>query len=177
MGDGVFQRGVDLVDLGEGLAVRQIQIVGGDEVRIAFGTPNARDHDSHQANQPAGLLEALVLAEAGVQIAQRRMEGVGLRHVRRELLRRGVGHVHLLGVADGVRVALGHRRHLFGARQLLEQALLEDVVELVRVHPHRFQVHRAAVGFALQILQRGVDLGAAGLVGGGEIGDHHANVG
>ena len=35
--DGVLQRGVDLVDLGEGLAVLKIEVVSGDETGIVLG--------------------------------------------------------------------------------------------------------------------------------------------
>ena len=176
MGDGVAEGVVDLVDLGEGLLAPQVEVVGGDQVRIAGAGPDARYDDAHQADQTARLLEALVLPEAGVEIADRRMERVGLLDAGGELFRRGVGHVHLLRLTHRLAVGVRHRGDAGGVRQALEQAAAQDVVELVRVHPHRLQVHGAAPGFRLQVVERGDDLRAAGAVGGGEVGDHHADV-
>ena len=104
------------------------------------------------------------------------MERVGLLDGGGELLGRGVGDVHLLRLPHRRAVGLRHGGDRGGVRQPLEQAAAQDVVELVAVHPHRLQVHRAAPGLRLQVVERGDDLRAAGAVGRGEVGDHHADV-
>ena len=176
VGNRVLEGRVDLVDLRERLAVRQIDVVGGDQIRVPVRFPEARHHDPHQTDQPACLLEPLVLAEAGVEIADGGMKGVGVGDPAREGLRRRVRHVHLLRVAHRLRVALGDLRDLFLVRQRLEDALAENLIELVRVHPDRLKVHRRAAGLPLQILQRADDLLAPGRVRDGQVGKHEANV-
>ena len=176
MGDGVLQGRVDLVDLGQGLAASGIEVVGGDEVRIVAGGPDPGDDDPHQPDQAAGLLEALVLAKAAVEVAEGGMEGVGLRHLAGELLGRGVRHVHLLRLAHRARVPLRDLADLRLVRQGLEDALAQDPVELVRVHADGLQVHRGAAGLGFEVVERGPDPRRPRAVGRLEVGDHQADV-
>ena len=176
VGDGVLQGGVDLVDLGQGLAAVRIDVVGGDEAGVVAGGPDPRHDDPHEPDQPAGLLEALVLLEAAVEVADGGMEGVRLGDLGGELLRRGVRHVHLPGLAHRLRIRFRHFFDLRLVRKGLEDALAQDPVELVRVHADGLQVHRGAAGLGFEVVERGADPRRPRAVGRLEVGDHQADV-
>ena len=148
----------------------------GDEVRIAVRVPDPRHDDPHQPDQAARLLEALVLPEPGVEVPNGGMERIRLDDPARELLGRGVRHVHLLRLAHGLRIALRDLLDLRLVGEGLEEARAEDLVELVRVHPDGFEIHGGAPGFLLELPQRAGDPLAAGRVGGGEIGHDETDV-
>ena len=139
--------------------------------------PQPGGDDAHEADQAAGLLESGVFLEAGVEVADRGVEGIGLGHPGGELLGGGVGHVHLAGVTHGLGIGLGDLGDVVLPRQFLEDALAQDLVELVRVHAHRLQAHGGAPGLLVQVAEGLDDLLAAAGVGGGEIGDDQADVG
>ena len=105
------------------------------------------------------------------------MEGVGLDHPGGELLGRGVGHVHLAGVAHGLAVGGGDGGDVVLPGQGLEEAFAQDLVELVGVHAHRFQTHRGAPCLLVEVAQGLHDLLAAAGIGGGQVGDDHADLG
>ena len=176
VGNGVLQGGVDLVDLGQGLAAVRIDVVSGNEPGVMAGIPDPRHDDPHQADQPAGLLEALVLPKAAVEVADGGMERIRLGDLGGELLGRGVRHVHLPGLAYGFRIRIRDLFDLRLVRKGLEDALAEDPVELVRVHADRLQIHRGAAGLRLQVVERGDDPRRPCAVGRLEIGDHQTDV-
>ena len=109
--------------------------------------------NAHEADQAACLLEAWILAETGVEVADGRMERVSCLDVGGELLRRLAGDVHLLGIAHGLGVGLRHIVDLVLSWQALEETGAQDMVEFVATHAHRFQAHGRAVGLLLQIGQ------------------------
>ena len=96
------------MELGQGLPVAEVEVVGGDEVGVAAGRlPDPRHHDPHEADEPTGLLEAPVLPEPCVEVTDGRVEGPRLGDAGGELLGRDVGQVHLLRVPDRPGIALG----------------------------------------------------------------------
>jgi len=108
--------------------------------------------------------------------ADRGMERVAGFDELRELLRRLRGDVHLLGLANSLGLRLGDLIHFALFRQLLEQALAEDLVELVGVHLHRRQVHGVALGLALELLEQSLELGAGLGIGTHQVRDHDTHV-
>ena len=89
------------------------------------------------------------------------MEGIGLGDPARELLGRGVRHVHLLRLSQALRVRLRDLFDLHLVREGLENPFAKDVVELVRVHADGLQVHRGATGLRFEIPEGVDDLLAA----------------
>lgn len=81
VGDGIRELGIDALDFRAGLGVVEIDVVGVDERLLlgAAGFPEAGGDDAHQAYEGTGLLETRVFAEAGVEVAQREVEGIGDR--------------------------------------------------------------------------------------------------
>ena len=177
MGDGRFQGRVDLVDLARYLAIVQIDVVGRDEIaRVRMVPPEPGGDDAHEPDETTGLLEAGVFLEAGVEVPDGRMKRVGLGDAVGKLLRGGIADIHLASIAHGPGIRLRDLVDVLPGRPFIENAGAQDVVELVRVHAHGFQVHRQPAGLAFQIGQGLVDPLCTGLVGGGEIGDHETNV-
>ena len=163
---------------GEGFGVVQVDVVDGDQVPLVglARFPEPRGDDPHQADQGAGLLETLVLAEAGVKVLDGRVERIAGLDELRKLLGRLGRDVHLLGLADGLGVGLrdlGDIR-LFG--QGLEKPLAEDVIKLVGVDLHRGQVHRVPLGLVLEMAEDVGNLGAGLGIGAQEVGEDDADV-
>ena len=184
VGNGVFERGIDLADLGKRLGVVQVQVLDGDEeffVGVAR-LPEARGDDAHEPDEGARLLEAGILAEPRIQVLDGGMERVAGFDELGELLRRLRSDVHLFRLAHGLGrsaddhgtvgelLALGHQRA--GA----DQALAENLVKLVGVHLHRRQIHGVAFRLMLELLEQTLNLGTGFGVGAHEVGDHDTDI-
>ena len=152
--------------------------MNGDEVlfvRLA-GLPEARRDDAHEADERASLLEALIFAEAGVEVLDGRVKWIAGFHELCELLRRLRRDVHLLRFPHGLCVRLSDFANLGFLRQRLEQAFAQDVVELVGVYLHRRQIHRMALCLVLELLEDAGNLGAGLSIGTDEVGQNDTYV-
>jgi hypothetical protein len=135
---------------------------------VVFAQRHALEQTRRELHQAAGLPEALVLLEQGDQVLERRMEGVGLPHLLGDLLDAGGDDVaRILGLLDLLRVLLGHVGDDPLAGHLVDEAGLQDLVDLVAGQLNRRDRHRLAAGFLLQVRDRvgqrlGLRLVAAG---------------
>jgi hypothetical protein len=68
----------------------EIEVMRTDEILIGSSTvlPKVGNGDPHHANERACLLEALILAESRVEVADGWMEWVGIDDIRLDLLGR-----------------------------------------------------------------------------------------
>ena len=83
---------------------------------------------------------------------------IGLLEELGKFLWGGAGDVHLLGIAHGLRIGAVPPPRSPVLRQILEQALAQDVIDFIRVQPHRFQGEGAASHLILEIFQGAGDL-------------------
>ena len=177
--DCVLQLAVDELQFRGDLRVVEVEVVRGDEHPLRGGPrlPQPGGHDASEADHGAGLLEPLVLPEAGIEVLQARVERVALGDGAGERGRILVGELRLAGLLEGFGVGLADRPAVVLPRQRLEHPLAEDVVELVPPQPDRLQPHRVPVRLRLQVAQHALDVPAGVRVGGpGEVGQHQAGV-
>jgi len=151
--------------------------MGTDEIAAlrAIRVPQVRRHQAHQADQAARLLKTSVLAKARIEITDARVKGIRREHARSKLLWRFGGQVHLFGTAQSRRIGLGHLADLLLRRQALKDASAQDLVELIRVQPHRLEALGGSARFLFEVLQRFGHVGAALPIGAGKVGDHQSH--
>jgi plasmid stabilization system protein ParE len=147
------QRRVDALDLVAHLRVVQVEVLRTDqEDVVGLAVPHAAQQPRRELHQAAGLAEALVLLEQGHQVLERGMEGVGLADLFGDLLHGPGGDVAtVLRGLDLLGEGLGHGVDQGLARQLGEQALLEDLVDLVPGELDRGDGLGLAPGLLLEI--------------------------
>jgi hypothetical protein len=94
--DRLGERWVDRANLGDDFVAVEVKVVGVNELQFVGlpGFPQIRDDHAHQADQATGLLETGVFLEAGIQIAQPKVERIRLRQLCGKRIRRVIGDIH-----------------------------------------------------------------------------------
>ena len=103
---GVLELVVDVQNLAAHAVIVQVDVLkadGGSLVREP-ALPQVRRHGPHQADQTARLLQAGVVTEAGVEVTQARVEGIGVEQRHAGLLPVGGREAHLARLVDLVGV-------------------------------------------------------------------------
>ena len=178
-GDSRQQLGGDALDFVAHLVIVQGQVLGADEVDVVvLAQRHALEQPCRELHQAAGLPEALVLLEQGDEVLEGRMEGVRLPHLFGDLLDAGCDDVAgVLGLLDLLGVLFRHVGDDALIGHLVDEAGLQDLVDLVAGQLDRRDRHRLAARFLLQVRDRvGQRLGLR-LVAAGEVGDDDAAVG
>ncbi len=176
--DGRHQLGCDAFDLVLDLIVVEVQMLCSDqEDVIRHALLDALEQACGELHQATGLAEAFVLLEQRDEVLERGVKGVGLAHLLGDLLdAAGDDVATILGLLDLLGVLFGHIRDNALVRQLVDEPLLQDLVDLVAGQLHRRDGHGLAARLLLKIGDRvGKGLGLR-LVSTREVGDHDGAV-
>ena len=145
-----------------------------DVIGLTF--PDGAQEAGDQLDQAARLLELLIFLEQGDDIFQARMERIGGSDFVRNGFGTAIGDLRLAGFLQLPAIARGDVADLGLVGQGREQALAEDVVDLVGGEIHRRDVAFLPTQLGARVFERAVDQPGAGVVGGGEVGDDDADV-
>ena len=89
MTDGIVQGWFDFLDPVQHQLVIEVHVIDIQKIRF-FRRPaliKLADNLTHQADKTARLLKALIFFKSGIQILDGRVEGVGIPHTDKDLIR------------------------------------------------------------------------------------------
>ena len=104
------------------------------------------------------------------------MEGIGGRDLVGDGFGATIRHFGFAGLLQSLAVRSGDVGSLGGVGKRFEEALAENVVNLIGGKVHRRDVALLAAQLLPGILQGPVDESGAGVIGRGKIRNHHANI-
>ncbi len=115
------------------------------------------------------MLETGVFAKPCIEIANGKVKRVRSFDQLGEFLGRSTRDIHLLGVTDSLSVCLRDGLHIRFAGELGKEPFAQNVIDLVRIQPHRLQHHGTAANFIGEIFQGAVDPATALFIRGFEV--------
>ena len=155
----------------------KVEVLRADEKDVVgLALPDRPEQARDQLDQAAGLLELLVLLEQRDDVLEPRVERIGRGDLVGDRLGAAVGGLGLGRLFQLAAEGLGDVFDLGLVGQRLEEALAQDVVDLVGGEIDRRDVAFLAAQFRAGVFERAVDELRAGVVGGGQIGDDDADV-
>ena len=173
-GDGPLQVR-DVVDLVAHVRDVERQMLAADQVDvIGWPLPDGLDYLSRELHQAAGLAEALVLFEQSDDVLDRGMERIGAVDLVSDLLGTFRDRLRLHRLREGLTVRRGDRVDDRFVRKLAEEALAQDLVNLLARQFDRNDRFRLAIGLLLHVVNGLAQLLRCAGVGAGEVGDDDA---
>ena len=122
------------------------------------------------------MLELLIFLEEGNDIFQAWMEWIGGSDFIRNGFSAAIGNLGLAGFLQLPAIARGDVANHGLVGQGREQALAEDVVDLVGGEIHRRDVAFLPTQLGARVFERTVDQPGAGVVRGSKVGDNNADI-
>ena len=165
------------VSLSRTSGMDEVEVLRADEEDvIGLALPDGLEQTGDQLDQAARLLELLVFLEQGDDVLQARMERVGGGDLVGDGLGPAAGRLGLGGFFQLPAEGVGDVLDLGLVGQRREEALAQDVVDLVRGEIHRRDVAFLAAELGARVFEGAVDEPRAGVIGRGEVGDDDADI-
>ena len=176
LGDDIAHAG-DFRQLVAYLRDGQIEVLGPDqEDVVVLALPHGSEQARDELEQPPGLLELFVLLEQRHQVLEPRVERIGGGDLVGDRFGAALCRFRFGRFAEFRAVGARDVGYLRVGGQAREEVLAQNVVNFVGGEVDRRDAALLAAELGAGIVERAVDEGASGVVGGGQIRDDDADI-